>query len=150
MTRGNGSADELLRARRAFVAAYNKTQVTIWKDRVRRLGAVDTGRLLRSVRPLSMIMDSEVLDFTLSQEFTAYGVWVNFGVGRGMKAGQRLHEGVTTGRRAKRWFDRSHFRSVANLRDFMAENIGHQTLALISNALSDESLKRLARGGAHP
>lgn len=146
MMRNNGTtSDDPGRSRRAFIDAYNTTQVNIWKDRIRILGVIRTGRLLRSVAPVSLIHDADYLDFSLKQSFQYYGIWVNFGVGREMKAGQRLPEGSHPRRRAKRWFDRSHFRSVANLRDFMAQNLGREFVAIISNALSDADLKDLAR-----
>lgn len=138
--------DENLETRRKFVEAYNDTQVRIWKDRIRILKAVDTGSLLRSPLPGLKLYNDDISDVRLSQSFLDYGIWVNFGVGREMPAGKRLPEGSSPRRRAKRWFDRSFYRSVANLRDFMAESFGRSAVGLVANALSDANLKRIARG----
>ena len=142
----SGTNDTELEARKKFIDSYNDTQIRIWKDRIRMLQAVRSGALLRSPAPAIKLYDADVSNVTLAQSFIDYGIWVNFGVGREMPAGQRLPEGSRPRRRAKRWFDKSYYRSVFNLRDFMARSFGRRAVGLIARALSDVNLKRIARG----
>lgn len=119
----NGSNNQSFEERKRYVDAFNSTMVKIWKEKIALLGAIDTGALLRSVVSIGVNANGEYTAVSLSQRFNLYGLFVD----RGSKE---------NGRKAKRWFSPKHFSSVRNLRAFFAENLGKESVNVISNALT--------------
>ncbi len=130
--------------RERYVKAWNDTMIQIWKERIALLGTVDTGALYNSVTALPIRADGRYFDITLSQSFMYYGVYVDRGVGGEFYRGnpgdvnvvQRQRKGTQRyrGQREIRpWFTKSYYRSVYNLRDFMADNLGDDFKAMMQS-----------------
>lgn len=134
-----------IEARRKYFSAFNDTMIRIWKERISLLGVIDSGALYRSVMPLKQIIaDDKATQAVLSQEFLTYGLWQNFGTGRETKRGNKGDIGRPKVRQARRWFDKKYYSSVMNLRDFFCESLSTQYLAMMTNALDDNLLRRQA------
>lgn len=118
--------------------------IKIWTERITLLQVFDTGSLYHSVRQHTMMMNPDVSDFTLEQQFLTYGLWQNYGVGRETPRGNSGDIGRQKIRRKRPWFDRKYFGSVYKIRDFMADSFSQQYIALFSNAFSDRQLRQQA------
>ena len=141
----NGSPDKKkIDERRKYIFAFNDTMVRIWRERITMLGVIDTGRLYRSVLGLKATANADASEFSLSQEFVTYGIFQNYGTGREVPRGNSGDIGRAKVRRPRRWFDKKYYSSVMNLRDYFAESFAQQYIAMVSNALSDRSIRRLA------
>lgn len=128
--------------RRKFFTAFNSTMIKIWKERIALLGVMDTGALYRSVMATQFSLSPDASEAAFSQEFRTYGLWQNYGTGREVARGNPGDIGRPKVRKARRWFDIKYFASVMNLRDFVADNLGRQYLAMMSNALSDKAMRQ--------
>ena len=127
--------------RQKYVMAWNATMVAIWRERIQLTGAIDTGSLLDSIRGLRIIETSEgkFLDFTLSQSFLRYGIYVDAGVGREVYRTNPGDIGRDKVRKPKKWFSKKYYASILNLRDFIADNIGLNALNIVSEAIDTDS-----------
>ena len=114
--------------REKFVLAFNDTMLKIWQEQITLLGVIDTGRLLHSVSALPVRADGRFIEIGLSQSFLEYGLWQDFGTGKEIPRGNNV---------AKKWFSKKYYSSVLNLRDFLAENIGHSFVGLVAKSLDD-------------
>lgn len=129
-------------ARAKFVGAFNDTMVKIWKEKIVKLGVIDTGALYRSVVKVRMLnRDGKFLDVELAQSFNTYGIYVNFGTGRDTPRGNGGDLGHDKKRRARRWFDKKYFASVMKLQEFYADNLGRQGAYIIANQLTNQGLR---------
>lgn len=120
-----------------YVTAFNDTMVNIWKEKIELLHVMDTGRLLSSVHALSLKTDSSFSDIELSQQFLEYGVWQNYGTGKEVYRGNPGDIGREKKRVAKPWFSRKFYASAMNLSEFLADNLGRQGCAVMSDCFSD-------------
>ena len=132
---------EKLEERRKYITAFNTTMLTIWKERITLLGVFDKGNLYHSVIASKSFHNPDATQFELEQEFLTYGIFQNFGTGKEVPRGNRGDIGRPKVRKARHWFDKKYFSSVLNLRDFFTENMSQQYLAMMSNALSDHTLR---------
>lgn len=139
--------DSALKERERYVKAFNDTMVSIWKEKIVLLGAVDTKSLLGSVMAVKMDADGKYVNITLEQSFLEYGIYVDSGTGKEVPRGER--NGGDIGRdkvrKAKPWFFKKYTASWLNLRDFMAENLGRDMADTISNALSGRTIRRFSK-----
>ena len=101
------------------------------------LGVIDTGRLLASPKALPIRTDGRFIEIGLSQSFLEYGLWQDFGTGKGIPRGNHGDIGRVKKRKAKKWFSRKYYASVMNIRDFMADNIGQSFVGVVAKALDD-------------
>jgi len=134
-------------ARRKFIEAWNKTMIDIWLDRIKALGVVNTGALLRSPLRQPVLADGRFYDITLSHTFLEHGLWQDLGVGRELRHGQYEHNRKrieTHGRvrEPRRWFSLKYYSSVMRLRDFMAQSLGDEFKAMFCAALDSDNAKR--------
>ena len=129
--------DNALEQREKFVMAFNDTMLKIWQEQITLLGVIDTGHLLNSVKALPVNADGRFIEIGLSQLFTEYGLWQDFGTGREIPRGNNGDIGREKKRVAKKWFSRKYYASVMNLRDFLADNIGQEFTGLVAQALDD-------------
>lgn len=114
--------------------------IDIWKERIKLLGVVDTGALLRSPVKLPVQHDGRFYDITLSQTFLEYGLWQDLGVGREVPHGNPGDIGRDKKRERRRWFSVKYYASVMKLRDFMALSIGNEFKSMFCAALdADEA-----------
>lgn len=127
--------------RRRYINAFNSTMVKIWKERIVMLGAVDTGALYHSLIGIGMTADGKYIDISLSQSFNAYGIFVDYGTGSNTPRGNPGDIGRSNRRVRKNWFSRKYYASVMNLQEFMADNLGKQFCAAVSNALNPDVLR---------
>ena len=128
-------------AREKFVMAFNDTMLKIWQEQITLLDVIDTGHLLNSVKALPVRADGRFIEISLSQLFTEYGLWQDFGTGKDIPRGNSGDIGREKRRVAKKWFSRKYYSSVLNLRDFLAENIGQEFTGLVAKSL-DETYRR--------
>lgn len=133
--------NESLEQRRKFVLAFNDTMIRIWRERIIMLGIIDTGQLYRSVRSLKTAADTQYTDITLEQQFITYGLFQNYGTGRETPRGNPGDIGRAKIRKARRWFDKKYYASVMNLRDFLADSLALQYIAIRADALDDKKLR---------
>ena len=134
-------AEELRNAqaeREKYVLAFNNTMLKIWREQITLLDVIDTGRLLRSPKSVAVRTDGKFIEATLSQGFLEYGLWQDFGTGKEIPRGNSGDIGREKKRVAKRWFSRKYYASVMNIRDFMADSIGHEFVGLVARAIDDK------------
>ena len=124
--------------REKFVMAFNDTMLKIWQEQITLFDVIDTGHLLHSVSALPVKADGRFIEIGLSQFFTEYGLWQDFGTGKETPRGNSGDIGRTKRRVAKKWFSRKYYASVMNLRDFMADNIGQEFVGIVAKALDDK------------
>ena len=79
--------DTSLEAREKFVMAFNDTMLKIWQEQITLLDVIDTGHLLNSVKALPVRADGRFIEIGLSQLFTEYGLWQDFGTGKEIPRG---------------------------------------------------------------
>lgn len=115
--------------------------IDIWTERIRLLGVVDTGALLRSPVKLPVQHDGRFYDITLSQTFLEYGLWQDLGVGREVPHGNPGDIGRDKKRERRRWFSVKYYASVMKLRDFMALSIGNEFKSMFCAALDTDNLR---------
>ena len=139
----NISPDEIKtkEARQKYIQAFNRTMVKIWKEQIQKLGAVDTGLLLRSPMDAGTTTNADISEVQLRQQFIEYGVWVNYGVGKEVFRGNGGDIGREKKRIAKPWFSRKFYASYMNISEFFADSLGEQFCAAVTNALTAKSLK---------
>ncbi len=138
------ATDKTVEARRKFVNAFNSTMVKIWKERIILLGVIDSGALYRSVVETKLIQNEDASQVMFEQEFLTYGLWQDYGTGRETPRGNPGDIGRPKVRKARRWLIPKYYASVMNLREFFCESLSLQYLAMISNALSDRTLRAQA------
>lgn len=125
-------------ARQKYVEAWNKTMIDIWQERIFNLKVMDSGSLWRSPVNLPVHADGRFYDITLSQSFLEYGLWQDLGVGREVPVGDHGDIGHEKKRKRRRWFSTKYYASVMNLRDFMAESLGHEFCGMFANLDADD------------
>lgn len=135
------SAQQSQEARQKFVLAFNKTMLQIWQEQITLLDVIDTGRLLNNLKSLPVQADGRFYEVSLSQLFLEYGLWQNYGTGKEIPRGNPGDIGRARVRKKKPWFSRKYYASVMNLRDFMADNIGHEFVGIVARALDDKYLR---------
>lgn len=136
-----GLTQKTAQERLKYVRAFNSTMLKIWEEKIILLGVIDTGMLLRSLRPDSTAYDSEATWAAFQLSFRTYGLFQNWGTGRDVPRGNPGDIGHTPRRRRRRWFDLKYFASTMNIRDFFADSLGRQFLGIVSDALSDRILR---------
>ena len=124
--------------REKFVMAFNDTMLKIWQEQITLLDVIDTGHLLHSVKAMPVRADGRFIEIGLTQLFTEYGLWQDFGTGKEIPRGNSGDIGREKKRVAKRWFSRKYYASVMNIRDFMADSIGHEFVGLVARAIDDK------------
>ncbi len=130
-----------IEARRKFILAFNSTMVKIWRERITMLGVVDKGTLFGSVIGIYQNVNADATEFRLDQEFMTYGIWQNYGVGKEVCRGNPGDIGRPKLHEKRPWFDIKYYASVMKLRDFLGESLSQQYIAMMSNALSDRTLR---------
>ena len=123
--------------REKYILAFNDTMLKIWREQITLLDVIDTGRLLKSPKSIAVRTDGRFIEATLSQGFLEYGLWQDFGTGKDVPRGNTGDIGREKKRIAKRWFSRKYYASVMNIRDFMAESIGHEFVGIVAKAIDD-------------
>ena len=131
--------------REKYVRAFNSTMIKIWREQIILLGAIDTGALYRSVVSVGMKADGKYTSISLSQKFNLYGLYVDYGTGSNTPRGNPGDIGRANARKRKRWFSRKYFASVMNIREFFADNLGKDLVDTVSNALTRDLSRRLAK-----
>ncbi len=134
--------DNAQQEREKYVRAFNSTMIKIWREQIALLGAVDTGALYRSTVAIGMTADGKYTSVTLSQSFNTYGLFVDWGVGSNTPRGNPGDIGHANPRKRKRWFSRKYYASFKNIQEFYAENLGRECAMAISNALTNDALRK--------
>lgn len=143
MSKENGRpSDEIIESRRKYVEAWNTTMIDIWKEQIIKLGVIDTGALLASPVAMTVQADGRITSVGFSHEFLEYGLWQDYGTGREVAIGNSGDIGRDKVRERRQWFAKPYYRSVLNLRDFMADSIGEEFCGIFSEIFNDGLLKR--------
>ena len=121
--------------------AFNDTMLKIWREQMTLLGVIDTGRLLHSPKSLPVRADGRFIELGLSQSFLESGLWQNFGTGKEIPRGNHGDIGRERKRKKKLWFSRKYYVSVMNLRDFLSDNIAHEFVGVVAQALNDKYVR---------
>ena len=130
------SADNAQEQRQKYIEAFNGTMIQIWQERITLLDVIDTGNLLRSPLSLPIHADGRFFEVSLSQQFIEYGLWQDYGVGRETPRGNSGDIGRAKVRKRRPWFSKKYYASVMNLRDFLADNIGHEFQGIIADTFA--------------
>ena len=123
--------------REKYVLAFNDTMLKIWQEQITLLDVIDTGHLLNSVKALPVRADGRFVEIGLSQLFTEYGLWQDFGTGKEIPRGNHGDIGREKKRIAKKWFSKKYYASVMNIRDFLSENLAEEFTGLVAKSLDD-------------
>ena len=124
--------------REKFVLAFNDTMLKIWQEQITLLDVIDTGHLLNSVKALPVRADGRFIEIGLSQLFTEYGLWQDFGTGKEIPRGNHGDIGREKKRIAKKWFSKKYYASVMNIRDFLSENLAEEFTCIVAQSLDDK------------
>lgn len=123
--------------REKYVMAFNDTMLKIWQEQITLLDVIDTGHLLNSVKALPVRADGRFVEIGLSQLFTEYGLWQDFGTGKEIPRGNHGDIGREKKRVAKKWFSKKYYASVMNIRDFLSENLAEEFTGIVAKSLDD-------------
>ena len=123
--------------REKYVLAFNDTMLKIWQEQITLLDVIDTGHLLNSVKALPVRADGRFVEIGLSQLFTEYGLWQDFGTGKEIPRGNHGDIGREKKRIAKKWFSKKYYASVMNIRDFLSENLAEEFTGIVAQFLDD-------------
>ena len=123
--------------REKYVLAFNDTMLKIWQEQITLLDVIDTGHLLNSVKALPVRADGRFVEIGLSQLFTEYGLWQDFGTGKEIPRGNHGDIGREKKRIAKKWFSNKYYASVMNIRDFLSENLAEEFTGIVAQSLDD-------------
>ena len=123
--------------REKYVLAFNDTMLKIWQEQITLLDVIDTGHLLNSVKALPVRADGRFVEIGLSQLFTEYGLWQDFGTGKEIPRGNHGDIGREKKRIAKKWFSKKYYASVMNIRDFLSENLAEEFTSIVAQSLDD-------------
>lgn len=133
--------DDIIEARRKFVEAWNTTMIDIWREQIVKLGVVDTGALLSSPVAMNIQSDGKITAVGFCHEFLEYGLWQDYGTGREVAIGNPGDIGRDKVRERRPWFAKPYFRSVLNLRDFMADSVGEEFCGIFTEVFNDKVLR---------
>lgn len=137
----NTNEQKSLEARQKYILAFNDTMIKIWKEQITLLDVIDTGRLLRSPISIGLNTDGRFSQVMLAQSFLEYGIWQDYGTGKEVPRGNQGDLGKPKVRKERHWFSRKYFMSVMNIKEFMAESLGHEFMGIISDALDADKFR---------
>ena len=80
--------------------------------------------------------DGRFIEIRLSQAFLEYGLWQDYGVGRETPRGNSGDIGRKKVRQRRPWFSKKYFASVMNIKEFYADNLGHEFQGIIADAFA--------------
>ena len=136
MAANNITEQDAVRQRQLFVEAFNATQIMMWQEQITLLDVIDTGALLNSVAGIRCDHDGKVTVVTLEQEFLEYGLFQEYGTGRG-NSGDIGHEKV---RQRRPWMSKKLFASVMKLKEMFADSMGREFCGIVADALSKDKM----------
>ena len=132
---------QAIEERQKYVTAFNDTMIKIWKEQITLLDVIDTGMFLRSPISIGLNTDGRFSEVMLAQSFLAYGIWQDYGTGKEVPRGNPGDLGKPKVRKERHWFSRKYFMSVMNIKEFMAESLGHEFMGIISDALDADKFR---------
>ena len=73
-----------IETRRKWIEGWNRTMISIWKERIDLLDVKDTEKLYKSLALVEFAVDPDgrLLGFHIKFEYTEYGLWQDLGTGR--------------------------------------------------------------------
>lgn len=130
------SPQDVVETRRRFVDAWNKTLISIWRERIYKLKVIDKGNLYRSPEFNAPVYgDDRLMDVTVSQLFLEHGLWQDLGVGRNTAIGnthKKDNDGFVNMRKRRRWYSTKFYASAMRLKEFFSESLGHEFVAMFA------------------
>ena len=121
--------------------SFNDTMIKIWQEQITLLGVIYTRHLLNSVKALPVRADGRFFEVGLSQLFTEYGLWQDYGTGKEVPRGNSGDLGRPKVRQRRRWFSLKYYGSVMRLNEFLSDNLGHEMVGIIASALDDKHFR---------
>ena len=122
--------------RRRYVEAFNVTMVKIWKERIVKLGIIDTGTLFDSVAEMKIdLKDDKIIELAMRWRMADYGIYQDRGTGREVYRGNPGDIGRPKVRERREWITKAYYSSYMNLRDFFSESLGREFCAAIPRIL---------------
>lgn len=141
-TQSGQQTEDIVDVRKKYVEAWNSTMLDIWREQIIKLDVIDTGALLNSPVAMAVRADGRVVSIGFQHEFLEYGLWQDYGTGREVYVGNPGDIGRRKERERKPWFARPYYRSVLNLRDFLAESIGQEFCGIFTDVFNDKLLRQ--------
>lgn len=141
MGRQHLTQDEAFEQRKKYVDAFNKTMLDIWQEKAIMLEVFNTGMLLKSLKAAKPTADDDYRSAEFEFKFQTYGLFQNWGTGRGVYRGNPGDIGRPNLRKKRRWYDKKFFSSAMNIRDFFADTLGKEFVGMVSRAFSDSQLR---------
>ena len=129
--------------REKYVMAFDDTMIKIWQEQITLLDVIDTRSLLRSPMAFPVRADGRFFEVGLSQAFLEYGLWQDYGTGKETPRGNSGDIGREKKRKRRRWFSKKYYSSVMNIRDFFADNLGHEFQGIIADSFDDKTFRRM-------
>ena len=139
----NISLQQAQQEREKYVLAFNDTMIKIWQEQITLLDVIDTRSLLRSPMAFPVRADGRFFEVGLSQAFLEYGLWQDYGTGKETPRGNSGDIGREKKRKRRRWFSKKYYSSVMNIRDFFADNLGHEFQGIIADSFDDITFRRM-------
>lgn len=125
-----------VQVRERYVKQWNTTMVDIWKEKIQKLGIVDTGALYNSVISLPVRANGQFTELSIVHEFNMYGIYQDRGTGSNTPIGNggALLSGGNA-RKKREWYSLKYYASVCNIRDFLADSIGKEFVGVVKREL---------------
>lgn len=132
----------------AYSRSWSDMMVRIWRDRIARLKAIDTGRLFSSVGSSQPMVQG--FEATMAFKFVQYGIYVDRGVGNGFRhdnggdlpfmsmAWRQEHGWKGKPRKPKPWFNHSLYISQRVLAEKAADIMGDKFVAIFDTLTDRE------------
>lgn len=125
-----------------YIDGWTEMMTTIWKERLIKMDAIDTGALRESVAHSGT--HSSGSGATISFDYLEYGIYVDAGTGKGyakgnggdlkfLSATHRHKHKLGKAREKKRWFSTSWSISRKVLADHLAQQMGNKFIALFAD-----------------
>jgi hypothetical protein len=124
-----------------IVDDWSKFTIDKWKAQINKLNIGQTGALYDSLSREIVGSGENVQKIRFT--FNDYGIYVNYGVGRGIARGNKGDLGFTPERKKKRWFSNVIYRETHVLAELLAGKIAKTAIAYIINSIEIQAKEKV-------
>ena len=121
--------------RKKYIDAWQRMMVDIWKEKIVRLGVIDTKQLYSDITGKITSQGDDI--HSITHQFMEYGIFQDCGTGKEFSKANGGDLGFTPVRIPREWFSRAYFASVMTLKEEMAFQFGEEFCGVLSDAISD-------------
>ena len=121
--------------RKKYIDAWERMMVDIWKEKIVRLGVIDTKQLYSDITGKITSQGDDI--HSITHQFMEYGIFQDCGTGKEFSKANGGDLGFTPVRIPREWFSRAYFASVMTLKEEMAFQFGEEFCGVLSDAISD-------------